>query len=48
MIAVELMVIDVDTPARGIPANSSSISDRESMATPTRPTSPSASAWSES
>ena len=41
--AVELMVIDVDTRSSGIPSNSSAMSSMESMATPTRPTSPAAS-----
>ena len=46
--AVELIVIDVDTRSSGMPSNSSAMSSSESMATPTRPTSPAASAWSES
>ena len=48
MIAVALMVIDVDTRSSGMPSNSRTMSSMESMATPTRPTSPAASGWSES
>ena len=48
MIAVALMVIDVDTRSSGMPSNSVAMSSSESMATPTRPTSPAASGWSES
>jgi hypothetical protein len=48
MIAVALMVIDVDTRSSGMPSNSTAMSSIESMATPTRPTSPAASGWSES
>ena len=40
MIAVALMVIDVDTRSSGMPSNSSAMSSRLSIATPTRPTSP--------
>ena len=43
MIAVELIVIDVDTRSSGMSANSASMSSMESIATPTRPTSPAAS-----
>ncbi len=43
-----LMVIDVVTCSSGMPANRSSTSARVSMATPSRPTSPSARGWSES
>jgi hypothetical protein len=46
--AVALMVIDLDTWSRRMPSNSASMSGSESMATPTRPTSPAASGWSES
>ncbi len=48
MIAVALMVIDVDTWSSGMPSNSVAMSSIESIATPTRPTSPAASGWSES
>ncbi len=48
MIAVALMVIDVETRSSGIRSNSVAMSSIESIATPTRPTSPAASAWSES
>ena len=40
MIAVALIVIDVETRSSGMPSNSSAMSSIESMATPTRPTSP--------
>ncbi len=40
MAAVELIVMEVDTLSSGIPSKSTSISARESMATPTLPTSP--------
>jgi hypothetical protein len=40
MAAVELMVMDVDTFPRGMLSNRFSMSSRESMATPTLPTSP--------
>ena len=40
MIAVALIVIDVDTWSSGMPSNSAAMSSIESMATPTRPTSP--------
>ena len=43
-----LIVIEVDTFSSGMPSNSVSMSRSESMATPTLPTSPSASSWSES
>ncbi len=43
MIAVALMVIDVDTRSSGMPSNSTAMSSIESIATPTRPTSPEAS-----
>ena len=42
--AVELIVIDVETRSSGIPSNSVCMSSIESIATPTLPTSPSASA----
>ena len=42
------MVIEVDTRPSGIPSNSAAMSSIESMATPTLPTSPPASRWSES
>jgi hypothetical protein len=48
MAAVALIVIEVETRSSGIPENSASMSSRLSIATPTRPTSPCASAWSES
>ncbi len=48
MAAVALMVIDVVTWSRGRSASSRCMSSMESMATPTRPTSPSARGWSES
>jgi hypothetical protein len=40
--------MDVDTSASGMPAKSVSMSSSESMATPSRPTSPSDFGWSES
>ncbi len=43
-----LIVIDVDTWSRRMPRNRVRMSSRESMATPTRPTSPAAMAASES
>jgi hypothetical protein len=43
MIAVELMVIDVEIRPSGMASNSCAMSSIESMATPARPTSPSAS-----
>ena len=46
--AVALIVIDVDTRSSGMPSTSSAMSSIESIATPTRPTSPAARAWSES
>ena len=42
MIAVALMVMDVDTLSSGMPSKSTAMSSMESMATPTRPTSPEA------
>ena len=42
------MVIDVETSSSGIPSSSSFMSSIESMATPVRPTSPSARGSSES
>ena len=42
MTAVALMVIDVETWSSGMPSNSVSMSSIESIATPTRPTSPAA------
>ena len=48
MMAVALIVIEVDTRSRGMPSNRTLMSSMESMATPTRPTSPRASGWSES
>jgi len=47
-IAVALMFIEVDTFPSSIPAKSRSMSSTESMATPTRPTSPRARGLSES
>ena len=46
--AVALMVIEVETRSSGIPWNSRSRSSTVSIATPARPTSPSAVGWSES
>ena len=43
-----LIVIEVDTPSNGIPSKRRRMSSRVSMATPTLPTSPAASGWSES
>ncbi len=40
MAAVALMVIEVVTRSRGMPSNSRRMSAIESIATPTRPTSP--------
>ena len=40
MIAVALIVIDVDTRSSGMPSNSAAMSSIESIATPTLPTSP--------
>ena len=48
MIAVALIVIDVDTWPSGMPSKSSDMSSIVSIATPTRPTSPAASGASES
>ena len=46
--AVALMVIDVDTESSGIPSSSVCMSSTVSIATPTRPTSPTARGESES
>ena len=46
--AGELIVIDVETSPSGIPEKSVSMSASESIATPSRPTSPSERSWSES
>ena len=46
--AVALIVIDTETLSRGIPASSVSMSANVSIATPTLPTSPSATGSSES
>ena len=46
--AVALIVIDVDTVSSGIPSSSACMSSTVSIATPTRPTSPSARGESES
>ena len=46
--AVALMVIEVEIFSRLMPSNRRSMSSMESMATPTLPTSPMASGWSES
>ena len=43
MIAVALMVIDVDTRSSGMVSKRPAMSSTESIATPTRPTSPAAS-----
>ena len=43
-----LMVMDVLTLSRGMPSSSVSMSSRWQMGTPTLPTSPRASGWSES
>jgi hypothetical protein len=48
MMAVELIVIDVDTRSSGMSSKSAAMSSIESIATPTRPTSPAAIGWSES
>ena len=48
VVAGALMVIDTVTSERSMPANSVSMSSRVSMATPSRPTSPSERSWSES
>jgi hypothetical protein len=42
MAAVALIVIEVETRSSGMPSNNTSISASESIATPTRPTSPAA------
>jgi hypothetical protein len=39
---VALIVIDVDTSPSGMPSNRTRMSSSESIATPTRPTSPAA------
>ena len=46
--AVELIVIDVETLPRGMPLKRASMSSRESIATPTFPTSPAEIGLSES
>ena len=46
--AVALMVMDVDTRSSGMASNRSARSSTVSIATPARPTSPSAMGWSES
>ncbi len=46
--ADELIVIDVDTSPNGIPENSTRMSSNEAIATPSRPTSPTARGASES
>ena len=46
--ADELIVIDVDTSPSGIPANSTRMSSSDAIATPSRPTSPTARGESES
>ena len=43
-----LIVIEVVTRSSGMPANTRARSSTVSTATPTRPTSPAASGWSES
>ena len=43
-----LIVIDTETSSSGMPANSVSMSSSVSIATPSRPTSPSERGWSES
>ena len=48
MPAVELIVIEVEAFSSGMPSNSSSMSSRDEIATPTLPTSPVAISWSES
>ena len=48
MAAGALMVIDTDTSPRSMPEKSVCMSSSVSTATPSRPTSPSARAWSES
>jgi len=48
MAAVALIVIEVLTRSSGSPWSSTSMSARESMATPTFPTSPATIGWSES
>ena len=46
--AVALIVIEIDTASSGIPSSSVSMSSSDAIGTPTLPTSPRASAWSES
>ena len=46
--AVQLIVMDVETSPSGMPENSVSMSSSESIATPSRPTSPSERGWSQS
>ena len=46
--AVALMVIEVVISSNFMPSNKISMSCKESIATPTLPTSPSAKSWSES
>ncbi len=46
--AVALIVIEVEILVRSMPSNSRCMSSMESIATPTLPTSPAASGWSES
>ena len=46
MIAVALIVIDVETRSSGIPSKSAAMSSIDAIDTPTRPTSPAASGWS--
>ena len=48
MAAGALIVIDTETSPSGMPANRVCMSSSVSMATPSRPTSPSERAWSES
>ena len=48
MVAVVLMVMEVETSSSGMPAKSRSMSSMESIATPALPTSPAAQGESES
>jgi hypothetical protein len=48
MMAVALMVIDVDTRSSGMPSNSTAMSSIESMATPDPPDLAGRQGWSES
>ena len=48
MAAGPLMVMEVETWSKGMPSKRVSMSSRESMATPSRPTSPRDRGWSES